>query len=78
MGGALWPHPLFYLLMVCLFFFEILNFFKDFKSEKDLLSGFIDLWIKLDPTIISGWNSEFFDIPYLYYRIRKVLSEDMA
>ncbi len=49
-----------------------------FKSEKDLLSGFIDLWIKLDPTIISGWNSEFFDIPYLYYRIRKVLSEDMA
>ena len=49
-----------------------------FKSEKDLLSGFIDLWIKLDPTIISGWNSEFFDIPYLYYRISKVLSEEIA
>ena len=49
-----------------------------YKSEKDLLSGFLDVWIKLDPTIISGWNSEFFDIPYLYYRIRKVLSEDMA
>jgi len=49
-----------------------------FKSEKDLLSGFLDLWIKLDPTIISGWNSEFFDIPYLYYRISKVLSEEVA
>ena len=49
-----------------------------YKSEKDLLSGFLDVWIKLDPTIISGWNSEFFDIPYLYYRIKKVLSEDMA
>ena len=49
-----------------------------YKSERDLLSGFLDVWIKLDPTIISGWNSEFFDIPYLYYRIRKVLSEDMA
>jgi DNA polymerase elongation subunit (family B) len=49
-----------------------------YKSEKDLLSGFLDVWIKLDPTIISGWNSEFFDIPYLYYRIKKVLSEEMA
>ena len=38
----------------------------------------LDLWIKLDPTIISGWNSEFFDIPYLYYRISKVLNEDIA
>jgi DNA polymerase elongation subunit (family B) len=49
-----------------------------YPTEKDLLNGFLDLWIKLDPTIISGWNSEFFDIPYLYYRISKVLSEDIA
>ena len=49
-----------------------------YTSEKDLLNGFLDLWIKLDPTIISGWNSEFFDIPYLYHRISKVLSEDIA
>jgi DNA polymerase elongation subunit (family B) len=49
-----------------------------YKSEKELLSGFIDLWIELDPTIISGWNSEFFDIPYLYYRIKKVINESIA
>ena len=49
-----------------------------YKTEKELLSGFIDLWINLDPTIISGWNSEFFDIPYLYHRISKVISEDIA
>ena len=49
-----------------------------YSSEKELLSGFLDLWIKLDPTIISGWNSEYFDIPYLYYRISKVLGEDIA
>ena len=41
-------------------------------SEKDLLSQFLDKWEELDPTIISGWNSEFFDIPYLYHRIAKV------
>ena len=49
-----------------------------YQTEKELLSGFLDLWIKLDPTIVSGWNSEFFDIPYLYYRISKVLSEEVA
>ena len=49
-----------------------------YKSEKELLNGFLDIWIKLDPTIISGWNSEFFDMPYLYHRINKVLGNDMG
>ena len=49
-----------------------------YKTEAELLNGFLDIWIKLDPTIISGWNSEFFDIPYLYYRICKILSKDVA
>ena len=47
-------------------------------NEKDLLNGFLDLWIKLDPTIITGWNSAYFDMPYLYNRIRIVLSEEIA
>lgn len=49
-----------------------------YKTEKELLNGFLDLWINLDPTIISGWNSEFFDMPYLYYRINKVVGNDMG
>jgi DNA polymerase elongation subunit (family B) len=49
-----------------------------YKSERELLDGFLEIWEKLDPTIISGWNSEFFDIPYLYYRINKVLGQDMG
>jgi len=49
-----------------------------FSSEKELLSGFLDKWYELDPTIITGWNSGFFDIPYLYYRIKKVLGESLA
>jgi DNA polymerase elongation subunit (family B) len=47
-------------------------------SEKDLLSQFLNKWEELDPTIISGWNSEFFDIPYLYHRIAKVLGKTEA
>ena len=47
-------------------------------SEKDLLAKFLNKWEELDPTIISGWNSEFFDIPYLYHRIAKVLGKEEA
>lgn len=47
-------------------------------DEKDLLKKFLNKWRKIDPTIISGWNSEFFDMPYLYHRIKNVLGEDYA
>ena len=48
------------------------------NSEKDLMSQFLNKWEELDPTIITGWNSEFFDIPYLYYRIKNILGEEQA
>ena len=46
-----------------------------YNTEKELLAGFLDKWEECDPTIISGWNSEFFDIPYLYHRMCTVLGE---
>jgi len=49
-----------------------------YTTEKELLNGFLDLWIKLDPTIITGWNSAYFDMPYLYNRIRIVCGESVA
>jgi len=48
------------------------------NSEKDLMSQFLNKWEELDPTIVTGWNSEFFDIPYLYHRIKNVLGEEQA
>ena len=30
------------------------------------------------PTIITGWNSDTFDMPYLYYRICNVCGKDVA
>jgi DNA polymerase elongation subunit (family B) len=48
------------------------------KNEKQLLSSFLDKWIELDPTIVVGYNSDFFDIPYLYFRIKKILGDDMV
>ncbi len=48
------------------------------KNEKQLLSSFLDKWIELDPTIVVGYNSDFFDIPYLYFRMKKILGDDMV
>lgn len=46
------------------------------KTEKELLSKFLN-YIESDyPDILSGWNSEFFDIPYIINRITKILGEE--
>jgi DNA polymerase elongation subunit (family B) len=45
-----------------------------FEREEDMLNTFLDLINDAD--ILSGWNSEGFDIPYTVMRITKVLSRD--
>jgi DNA polymerase elongation subunit (family B) len=45
-----------------------------FDNEAELLNMFLDL-IK-DADILSGWNSEGFDIPYTTNRVIKVLSKE--
>ena len=47
----------------------------DAKDEMRLLAVFLSFWEKLDPDIITGWNIEGFDIPYLVNRISKLLGE---
>jgi DNA polymerase elongation subunit (family B) len=47
-------------------------------NEEELLQLFLTLWETIDPTIITGWNSGFFDVPYLYYRLCNVLGPDEA
>jgi DNA polymerase elongation subunit (family B) len=49
-----------------------------FTTEAEMLRKFLDLWEQLDPTIITGWNSGFFDVPYMYYRMLNVLGYDDA
>ena len=46
-------------------------------DEKTLMRKFLDKWQKIDPTIAVGFNSDFFDIPYLYYRIKKKLGDEV-
>jgi DNA polymerase elongation subunit (family B) len=56
---------------------EICNEFPNtmlFEREEDLISTFLDLIEDAD--IISGWNSEGYDIPYLVNRTARILSKD--
>jgi len=45
-----------------------------FKNEGDMLQTFLDLIEDAD--IISGWNSEGYDIPYTVNRVNRILSKD--
>ena len=47
-------------------------------TEKDLLKNFYDYYQKNPPTIITGWNCDFFDIPYLFNRTKNILGKKMA
>ena len=48
------------------------------RTEDELLMKFIEKFREMDPDIIVGWNSDYFDIPYLYYRMCNVLGDDIA
>ena len=49
-----------------------------YQSEIDLLQAFLDQYEAISPTIITGWNSDYFDVPYLYNRIRGQLGARAA
>ena len=49
-----------------------------FDNEYDLLSRYLDLYEEINPTIVTGWNIDYFDTPYVYNRIKNVLGDSHA
>jgi DNA polymerase elongation subunit (family B) len=45
-------------------------------SEGDLLREFVEYWEELNPDVITGWNIEFYDIPFLVNRLNRVFGDD--
>ena len=54
------------------------HYYKQFNNEFDLLNDFISWWIKNTPDIVTGWNIQMFDIPYLAKRLYRVLGDKVA
>jgi len=46
------------------------------RDEYDLCKKFLGDWQFDCPDVITGWNTKFFDIPYLVNRFNKILGED--
>lgn len=52
--------------------------YKKARNERDLLQTFLTDWSENYPDIVSGWNIQLFDLPYLVNRIVKILGESIA
>lgn len=46
-------------------------------TEQELLSHFINYWMVDVPDVITGWNIQFYDIPYICKRLNRVLGEKL-
>jgi DNA polymerase elongation subunit (family B) len=53
--------------------------YKSFQTERDLLMDFINWWMieENTPEVVTGWNVELYDIPYLVRRLDRILGEKL-
>ena len=54
--------------------------YEQCKDEIELLAKFVGHWSSPihSPDVITGWNTRFFDIPYIVNRCLKLFSEDVV
>ena len=50
-------------------------YYVDCKTEPKLIEIFLKTWKKLDPDIVTGWNTRYFDMPYIVNRIARLFGE---
>ena len=52
--------------------------YRQFTNESSMLEAFIEYWSTPDntPDVITGWNTRFFDIPYMISRMVFLLGEE--
>ena len=48
------------------------------STEKILLKKFVEIVRDINPDILIGYNSDYFDVPYLYHRMCNVIGKDWA
>jgi len=48
---------------------------ESFRCEENLLTTFLNKWEEIRPTIVTGWNTNYFDLPYIFHRLRAVLGK---
>ena len=51
---------------------------RSFTAEDSLLMHFLTKWEEIQPTISTGWNSDNFDMPYLFRRMKNIVGSNNA
>ena len=53
--------------------------YNSYRTERELLDAFIHWWMDESntPEVVTGWNSELYDMPYLVRRIERILGEKL-
>ena len=53
--------------------------YRSFDNERDLLMDFINWWMVEEntPEVVTGWNTELYDVPYLVRRLDRILGEKL-
>ena len=54
------------------------TYYFECKDEYHLIQQFLACWQALDLDIVTGWNIEFFDIPYIVNRIKLLFNDSEA
>ena len=49
--------------------------YRVFWTENEMLADFHKWWVENTPDIVTGWNCNLYDIPYICRRIERVLGE---
>ena len=49
--------------------------YRVFNTEHEMLQDFHKFWVHNTPDIITGWNNNFYDMPYICRRIEKILGD---
>ena len=49
--------------------------YMHFRTEEGMLNAFLGYWQDNYPDVITGWNVQLFDMPYICNRIERILGE---
>ena len=50
--------------------------YKKIESEKEMMHDFVMWWKSSEIDIVTGWNTRFFDLPYIYNRLNRLFGDD--
>ena len=51
--------------------------YRQFSTEYDMLNDFIHWWMNNTPEIVTGWNNQLYDMPYIARRMDRILGEKL-